>query len=70
LAAAYIENLASQLFSLGAERVALIGGLAQSIEPSLSEEVAHRLVPPKADALTGAVELARAAACAEIGHEW
>ena len=65
LAADHIEILVKRLFALGAPRVALSGGLAKKIEPWLSERTRRRLVPPAADALAGAVDLARAAALAE-----
>jgi len=65
LAADHIATLAHRLIALGAPRVALSGGLAASIEPWLSEETRRLLVPPAADALTGAVDLARAAALSE-----
>jgi glucosamine kinase len=65
LAASHIATLANRLFALGAPRVALSGGLAASIEPWLDEKTRHLLVPPAADALTGAADLARAAALSE-----
>ncbi|MGO9547263.1 MAG: BadF/BadG/BcrA/BcrD ATPase family protein [Rhodomicrobium sp.] len=65
LAADHIEILTKRLFAMGAPRVALCGGFAASIEPWLSERTRRRLVPPAADALTGAVDLARAAAFTE-----
>ncbi len=65
LAADHITTLVNRLTALGAHRVALSGGLAASIEPWLSEKTRLVLVPPAADALTGAVDLARAAALSE-----
>lgn len=62
MAAGYIDGLAERLRALGAERLALTGGLAASIRPWLGVETKRWLVPAAADALTGAVELARAAA--------
>jgi glucosamine kinase len=62
LAAGHIATLVDRLIALGAPRVALSGGLAVSIEPWLCEEARRLLVPPAADALTGAIDLARAAA--------
>ena len=77
LAAGYIEGLAERLAALGVSRLALTGGLASSIEPWLSRR--RGLVPAAADALTGAVQLAREAALTEqrsrsrvhsgVGHE-
>jgi glucosamine kinase len=65
LAAGHIATLVDRLIALGAPRVALSGGLAASIEPWLSEKTRRLLVPPEGDALTGAVDLARAAARSE-----
>jgi glucosamine kinase len=65
LAAGHIATLADRLIALGAPQVALSGGLAASIEPWLSERTRRLLVPPAADALTGAVDLARTAALSE-----
>jgi glucosamine kinase len=65
LAAGHIAALADRLNALGVPRIALSGGLAGSIEPWLSENARRLLVAPAADALTGAVDLARAAALAE-----
>jgi len=62
LAANHIEILIKRLLAMGAPKIALCGGLASSMEPWLSEKAKHRLVPPAADALTGAADLARAAA--------
>ena len=61
-AAAHIDALATRLVALGAERVALTGGLAPFIEPRLRDETKRHLVPPAGDALEGALGLARAAA--------
>lgn len=62
LAAVHIDALAARLAAHGAPRLALAGGLAAGIEPWLSPETRARLVPPAADALDGALQLARAAA--------
>jgi glucosamine kinase len=62
LAAAHIDRLAARLIALGAERLALVGGLAPYIEPELSADTKRHLVPPAGDALEGALRLARAAA--------
>ncbi len=61
-AAMHIDALAMRLVALGAERVALTGGLAPFIEPRLSDETKRHLVPPAGDALEGALWLARTAA--------
>jgi len=63
-AAQQIDSLAMRLVSLGAERVALVGGLAPSLEPRLARETRRHLVPPEGDALAGALQLARAEAAA------
>jgi glucosamine kinase len=65
LAADHIEILVKRLVAMGAPKVALCGGLASHIEPWLSDKAKRCLVPPAADALAGAVDLARAAALSE-----
>ena len=62
LAGAHIDRLADRLIALGAPRLALVGGLAQYMEPWVSQETAARLVRPEGDALDGALQLARAEA--------
>jgi glucosamine kinase len=62
LAAAHIDALAERLAASGTERLALVGGLAPSIEPWLAPRSRRRLVPPAGDALDGALRLARIAA--------
>jgi glucosamine kinase len=62
LAAEHIEALTMRLRAFGADRVALMGGLAPSIVPWLKSDIKNGLVPAAADALTGAVDLARAQA--------
>jgi glucosamine kinase len=61
-AALHIDALAARIVALGAERLALTGGLAPFIEPGLPDETKRHLVPPAGDALEGALWLARAAA--------
>ena len=61
LAGEHIDALAQRLFALGVDRLALVGGLAPSIEPWLAEGTRHHLVPPLDDALAGALQLARRA---------
>lgn len=58
-AAAHLDSLAARLVALGANRIALVGGLASSIEPWLSDATRRNLVPPQGDALDGALRLAR-----------
>jgi glucosamine kinase len=61
-AAQQIDSLAARLVSLGAERIALVGGLARYIEPRLADETRRHLVAPEGDAVAGALQLARAEA--------
>jgi glucosamine kinase len=62
LAAGHIDAIATRLGAHGAERLALMGGLAAAVEPWLSAATRSRLVPPAGDALDGALRLAREAA--------
>lgn len=64
--ARHVDLLARRLRALGANRLALTGGLAESLHPWLGAETRCWLVPPKGDALSGAIELARCAALARI----
>jgi glucosamine kinase len=61
-AAAHVDALAARLVAFGAERLALVGGLAPHIARWLSAATERRLVPPAGDALAGALQLARATA--------
>jgi glucosamine kinase len=61
-AAGHIDRLALRLLELGAPRLALVGGLADKIEPFLAARVREHLVPAAADAVSGALTLARAEA--------
>jgi glucosamine kinase len=58
-AAHHIDVIAQRLAALGVPRLALAGGLASSIEPWLAPATQELLVPPKGDALSGALQLAR-----------
>ena len=62
LAAGHIDTLAARLRSFGVMRIALFGGLAESILPWLAVETHECLVEPKGDALQGALEIAMASA--------
>jgi glucosamine kinase len=62
MAARRIDAMAARLQSLGVSRIALMGGLADKIEPFLSEQTRSSLVPPLGDALSGALRLAQAEA--------
>lgn len=58
----HVDALAGRLVQFGAQRIALVGGLARKIEPWLAPETRRHLVPPAGDALEGAIGLARTAA--------
>jgi glucosamine kinase len=62
LAAHHIDEMALRLVSFGADRLALVGGIASRITQWLDPETRSRLVPPAGDALDGALRLAREAA--------
>ena len=66
LAAGHIDALAARLRSLGVARIALFGGLAESILPWLAPETRECLVEPKGDAVQGALEIAMASARAPV----
>ena len=57
-AAKAIAALASALNALGAERIALVGGLGEPLRPYLPPDLATRLVQPRRDAVDGAILLA------------
>jgi glucosamine kinase len=61
-AAGHVDELATRLIALGAHRLALVGGLSAHIERWLAQKTQDRLVAPAGDALSGALQLARAAA--------
>jgi glucosamine kinase len=60
-AAEQIDELVRRLSEYGASRVALLGGLASSMQPWLAPDVQRRLVPVEGDAVDGALHLARRA---------
>jgi glucosamine kinase len=60
-AAEQIDELVRSLSESGASRVALLGGLASSMQPWLTPDVQRRLVPVEGDAVDGALHLARRA---------
>jgi glucosamine kinase len=60
-AAEQIDELVRRLSECGALRIALLGGLASSMQPWLAPDVQRRLVPVEGDALDGALHLARRA---------
>jgi glucosamine kinase len=61
-AAEQIDELVRRLAECGALRIALLGGLASSMQPWLAPDVQRRLVPVEGDAVDGALHLARRAA--------
>ena len=58
-AAEQIDELVRRLSECGASRVALLGGLASSMQPWLAPDVQRRLVTVEGDAVDGALRLAR-----------
>jgi glucosamine kinase len=60
-AAEQIDELVRRLCECGAARIALLGGLASSMQPWLAPDVQRRLVPIEGDAVDGALHLARRA---------
>jgi glucosamine kinase len=54
-----VEHLLDRLVALGAQRVSLMGGLADPTRPYLSPRFADLLVPPLGDAMAGALLLAQ-----------
>jgi glucosamine kinase len=67
-AAAHIDILAARMADLGATPLSLLGGLAPSMEPYLADDTRRLLVPPIADAVSGALQLAREEAMASFAH--
>jgi glucosamine kinase len=61
-AAEQIDGLVRRLAECGATRIALLGGLASSLQPWLAPDVQRRLVASEGDAVDGALRLAREAA--------
>jgi glucosamine kinase len=59
LAAVHIDALAARMAAAGAHRLALLGGLSDSIKPYLGQSTRRLLVLPMGDALSGALQLAR-----------
>jgi glucosamine kinase len=59
-AAAHIDDMAARLLELGAVRLSLMGGFKEKVEPYLAEVTRDHLVAPLGDALSGALQLARA----------
>jgi len=59
--AGHMSDLGRTLLSRGAKQLCLMGGLAPSYEPYLSQDIRAVVVKPKADALDGAILLAQRA---------
>ena len=57
--AAAISNLARALLARGAGHICLLGGLREVYPPYLDADVKRALVPAKADAMDGAIMMAR-----------
>lgn len=60
-AAAGLAKIATRLLDLGAPALCLFGGLAEPLRPWLPPPIQKAVVPPAADALDGAILLARTA---------
>jgi glucosamine kinase len=60
-AAEQVDELVRRLSECGAPRIALLGGLASSIQPWLAPDVQRKLIPAEGDAVDGALRLARRA---------
>lgn len=61
-AAGEIARIAERLLSVGAPAIALLGGLAEPLLPWLPASLTARLVAPRADAMEGAILMAKRAA--------
>jgi len=61
----HIDALARRLLAFGVVRLALVGGLAASIEPWLPDDTRRHLTAPLGDAVDGALRLARDAALSD-----
>jgi glucosamine kinase len=57
-----VGGMIERMRKLGARRIALVGGLAESYATRLPRRYARWLVHPQRDALAGAIDLARQAA--------
>jgi glucosamine kinase len=61
-AIADVGRILERMRALGAQRIVLVGGLADAYDKRLPQRWARWLVPPQRDALAGAIDLARQAA--------
>jgi glucosamine kinase len=57
-----VERILDRMLSLGARRIALMGGIAKPTQPYLAQRFVPVLVEPVGDAMDGALVLARQAA--------
>jgi glucosamine kinase len=57
-AAAHIDALASGLIAIGADRIAIVGGLAPFLAPRLHASTKEHVIRPLGDAVQGALKLA------------
>ena len=64
-AARAIEDLARRVFALGAERIALVGGVGESLRRSIEPDIEEKLIRPIYDAADGAILLAGGAVAQE-----
>ncbi len=62
--AGHIDGIATRLGLCGIDRISLVGGLSEPMMPWLSLETRAHLVPPRGDAVEGALHLARITALA------
>lgn len=66
--ASYVDAAFDVLCNDNIHQIALLGGLAKHMPPYLAERHRKRLIEPRADALTGAVELAGKLARGEVAR--
>ena len=66
--ALYVDAAFDVLCEDNVRQIALLGGLAKHMPPYLAERHRNRLVMPRADALTGAVEMAGKLARGEVAR--
>lgn len=70
LAGGHVDALAQRLLAFGVDRLALVGGLAASIEPWVADATRQHLVAPLDDAVAGALQLARDVAQSRLRHDF
>ena len=67
-AAMHIAGLVEAVLLRGAPRVALVGGLVEFLKPHLPAATAARITEPQADAMAGAILLAKQKRAAATSH--